>query len=254
MVYTLSMPHILYKLTFPNGKIYIGQTVRKMQTRFSQHRKSAAGGSLLPVHCAWRKHGDPSVEIMAEYGSHQELHAAEIAAIRTLNARVPNGYNLSYGGETAPSKAPEVRAKIGLKSRGRKQNPEVKSAAAKKMWESEEYRANNIAASLASWSDERRKAASDRAKAFWAARKDSGWSMPEETRAKLGQKTVSPEARANMSVAAKARKRTPRSEETKAHIRAATKAAWQNEEITERRLAAIRAAKSMAGRSRVTER
>ncbi len=241
------MAHILYKLIFSSGKIYVGQTVRKMQTRFSQHRKSATGGSLLPVHCAWRKHGEPSVVILGDFNTHEELHAAEIAAIRDLNARVPHGYNLAYGGETAPSKAPEVRAKIGLKSRGRKQNPIVKSAASKKMWQCEEYRAANTAAVRKAWEDGAlREAASQRFRGMWAKRKAGGWEMPEETRLKLSQKVITDETRAKMSAAAKARKRGPRSEETKARIRAATTAAWQDKELTERRVAAIRAAKQAA--------
>ncbi len=238
---------ILYKLTFASGKFYIGQTIRNMQTRVTQHRTSVRGGSPLAVHCAWRKYGEPVVEIIAEVDSHEALHAAEIAAIGSYDCRAPKGYNISYGGDTSPALVPEVAAKIGLKSRGRKQNPVVNSAASKKMWESEEYRANSIAASLRSWeSDERREAASLRIKSMWAARKDAGWSMPEETKLKLSKRVISAETKAKMSAAAKARKRGPRSEETKARIRAATKAAWQNEELTERRVAAIRAAKQAA--------
>lgn len=234
----------LYKLTFCNGKSYIGQTVRTMKKRMTQHRYTAKGGSLLAVHCAWRKHGEPTVEVIGEYEDQDDLHAAEIAAIRDMNTRIPNGYNLSYGGETAPSRAPEVASKIGLKSRGRKQNPAVKSAASLKMWQDDEYRERNTAAVRKAWENEGlRKAASERFKAMWAKRKADGWVMPEETREKMAKKLVSEESRAKMSAAARARKRAPMAPETRAKMSAATKAAWQNAELTERRIAAIRAAR-----------
>ena len=234
---------ILYRLTFPNGKIYIGQTVRSMKTRLAQHRTAANRGSSLAVHCAWRKHGEPSVCIIDEYGSQEALHAAEIAAIQSEGSLSPNGYNVGLGGETAPSKSPEVRAKIGAKSKGRIPNTtEERSEIARKCWQSEEYREKISAAVRAKWADPEYKAMmSEKRKAVWAKRKAEGWVMSEETKDKMRKKVVSPEARAKMSAAAKARKRTPVSEETRRKLSERAKEAWQNPDVTTRRVAAIKA-------------
>ena len=237
----------LYQLTFPNGKVYIGQTVRKMSVRLAQHRAAAKRGSSLPVHNAWRKHGEPSVAILSEHDCQDALHEAEIAAIEKLNCLVTNGYNLALGGGTAPSKSPEVAAKIAAKAKGRKHlDTSVWSELQKIRWQDEGYREKVSEGLKASWDDDRRKEASERAKAMWARRKESGWAMPEDTRQKLSKKEVSEETRAKMSDAAKARGARTHSPETRAKIAAATKAAWQDPELTERRLASMRAAKARA--------
>ena len=234
----------LYKLTFPNGKVYIGQTVRNMQIRFNQHKTAANRGSLLPVHCAWRKHGEPSVSIIGEYPDAEALHCAEIAAINDLGTISPNGYNIALGGGTAPSKSPIVAAKIAAAMRGKKiDNTPRRQEIARELWQSDEYRAKMSESLRAAWDDpEQRKAHGDKIKAAWARRKAEGWAMPEETKAKLRGKVFSEETRAKMSAAAKARVRGPRSAETCAKISENTKKAWQNPELTARRVAAIRAA------------
>jgi len=237
----------LYQLTFPNGKVYIGQTVRKMSVRLAQHRAAAKRGSPLPVHNAWRKHGEPSVSILSEYDCQEALHKAEIDAIEKLNCLVPNGYNLALGGGTAPSKSPEVAAKIATKAKGRKHlDTSVWSEVLKIRWQDEGYREKVSEGLKASWDDEKRRKASERAKAMWAKRKKNGWKMSEDTRQKLSKKEVSEETRAKMSDAAKARGSRTHSLETRAKIAAATKAAWQDPELTERRLASMRAAKARA--------
>lgn len=234
---------ILYRLTFPNGKIYIGQTVRSMKTRLAQHRTAANRGSSLAVHCAWRKHGEPSVCIIDEYGSQEALHAAEIAAIQSEGSLSPNGYNVGLGGETAPSKSPEVRAKIGAKSKGRIPNTtEERSEIARKCWQSEEYRENQREAQRARWCDPSKRAEqSEKIKAAWGRRKAAGYTVSEATKAKLSSRPVSAETRAKMSAAAKARKRTPVSEETRRKLSERAKEAWQNPDVTTRRVAAIKA-------------
>jgi hypothetical protein len=237
----------LYQLTFPNGKVYIGQTVRKMSVRLAQHRAAAKRGSPLPVHNAWRKHGEPSVSILSEYDCQEALHKAEIDAIEKLNCLVPNGYNLAIGGGTAPSKSPEVAAKIAAKAKGRKHlDTSVWSEVLKIRWQDEGYREKVSEGLKASWDDEKRRKASERAKAMWAKRKKNGWEMPESTRQKLSKKDVSEETRAKMSESAKGRGARTHSRETRLKIAAATTAAWKDEELRARRLAAMMAAKKRA--------
>lgn len=235
---------ILYRLTFSNGKNYIGQTVRKMTTRLNQHRTAANKGSPLAVHCAWRKYGAPSVSIIANFDNLEELHVAEIAAIREEGTLSPNGYNIGFGGETAPSKSPEVAAKISAKAMGRVPNTtEERQAIARACWQSEEYRERQIQAQLAKWQNpERRAAMSQKIKAFWAKRKSENWAMPEETKAKLSKRVVSEETRQRMRDAAKNRLRPAVSEETRRKLAERAKEAWRNPEVTERRVAAIKAA------------
>lgn len=240
------MAKILYKLTFPNGKIYVGQTVRKMNIRLAQHRTAAARGSALPVHCAWRKHGEPSVSILGEYETKDELHAAEIAAIASMNCLSPNGYNLAYGGDTSPATNPEVARKISESNKGKA--PSMSAESRKEMisacWQDPEYREKVGGALKARWADPEYKAMmSAKRKAYWERRKASGWTMPEETKAKLAKRIVSEETRAKMSAAAKARKREPASPETRAKLSERTKAAWRDSGLTARRIEAMRAAK-----------
>jgi len=239
--------NILYRLTFPNGKIYIGQTVRTMEIRLSQHKTSAGAGSLLPVHCAWRKHGEPSVSIIGKYNTPEELHAAEIAAIASMKARAPNGYNISFGGEVPPSKCPEVAQKISDKAKGRKiNNTERRKEIARELWQSDDYRAKKSASTKAKWSDPEYKAMmSAKSKEAWAKRKADGWVMPDETKAKMRSKKFSEETRRKMSEAAKKRGPRPVTDETRAKLSERAKEAWQNEELTSRRVAAIKAAASV---------
>jgi len=239
--------HFLYQLTFSNGKVYIGQTVRSMHIRLSQHRTAANRGNLLPVYCAWRKYGEPSVTILGEYDTPDALHEAEIAAIAEHGTRIPNGYNIAFGGKISSTKCPEVARKISEKAKGRKiDNTERRKEIARGLWQSDEYKKAQSEAQSASWvgdNNERRLAARERMNAVWAKRRAEGWKLPEETKAKLRAIPVSEETRAKMSAAAKGRKRGPMSEETRMKISAKTKAAWQDKELSEKRVAAIRKAR-----------
>ena len=219
--------HTLYKLVFASGKAYIGQTIRTMNARIAQHRQSARNGSLLPVHCAWRKHGEPVVSVVAEFETQAELHAAEKTSIIAVGTLAPHGYNVSYGGDTAPSTNPDVAAKISQKAKGRKyKDTTAWSNASTETWKNEEYRKKVSEGLKATWNDERRLATSKRIKAFWKSRKESNWKVPESTKQKLAQRVVSQETREKMSASAKARKREPFSAETRKKMSENTKRIW----------------------------
>jgi nitroreductase len=200
------MAHILYKLTFENGKAYIGQTVRKLETRMTQHAASARRGSDLPVHCAWRKYGYPTVAVMGEYDSPEELHSAEIEAIISNGTLSPDGYNIAFGGETSPAKNPDVARKISEATMGRPSyiTAERRKAMMDERWQSEDYRAAQSEALTAKWADpEYRARMSAMHKARWEAKKADGWvPTPNE---KLKGRIFSDDARAKMSASAKAR-------------------------------------------------
>lgn len=237
----------LYKLRFSNGKVYIGQTTRALKLRVSQHRQAMRAGSDLPVHCAWRVLGEPVVSALSTHEGQEQLHAAEIAAIFAFSSIVPGGYNLGFGGETAPSKTPAVAAKIAEKARGRSHSPEVLlriAETSKAHWADPEYRAKVTEAVRASMTPELHARLSDRSKADAVKRKAAGWTMPKGAMHGNFGRAFSEETRAKMSAAAKGKPKAPRSPETRAKFSANAAASWADPEIRARRSAAIKAAKA----------
>lgn len=150
----------LYKLDFASGKSYIGITEKTAAQRFKGHQTSFRLGATALVYRAWRKYGEPKLTVLAVLED-CELSPSEIRAIAIFKTISPHGYNLSEGGHLAPSKHPEVAAKIsksqlGNKSfAGRKHSEETKakmrasnhhtSGMLGKKW-SEEARAKIVAA------------------------------------------------------------------------------------------------------------
>jgi len=210
---------IIYKLTFQCGKAYIGQTVRKLKTRLAQHRQSVRLGSMLAVHCAWRVYGEPDVLVLQECGSQSCLNNAERQLIVEHKPMAPNGYNVSTGGDTAPSKTASVAAKISQKAKGRKHSPEVLatiSERSKASWQSDEYRQKvSLALRAAASLPDAKARRSELSKELWRQKFADGWKMPESTRAKLAAREISDETRKRMSEAAKNRVRAPHSDATK---------------------------------------
>ena len=233
---------ILYVLNFANGKKYVGQTRREMKTRLLSHKWQAeCGDSQLAVHNAWRKHGEPSVEIISEtFDSDEDLNQAEIDLIKELNTLSPNGYNLSYGGETAPSKNPEVAKKISEKARGRNnQDVDKLSKISEERWQDPEYREKVSAGLKASWTPEKREARSKKMKELWAKKKADGWVMPESQKEKMRGKVFSEETRKKMSESAKKRGAPQIGEEGRRKLSEATKAMWADPEKKAERLKQI---------------
>lgn len=133
----------LYRMTFPNGKVYIGIT-NNIRRRINAHKRAAANRLDLPVSRAIYKFGWDSVKFERLLsGPYHSIRRLESHAIVFFNARVPNGYNVSEGGEIAPSMAPEVRAKIAKSNTGKKQTREQLNKQAESMrkrWGDSEYR------------------------------------------------------------------------------------------------------------------
>lgn len=231
---------LIYLLSFASGKKYVGQTVRSLAVRISQHRRMTNYGSLLPVHCAWRKHGEPSVQILGEYDDTECLHAAERKFIADLGTISPGGYNVGYGGETAPSKSPSVAAKIAEKAKGRSHSEDARQkigAGSRDNWQSDEYRQRVLDGVAASFTPERRAHMAEITR-----KRMKGVPKSEEHKAKLRGRTFSDETRRKMSEAAKLRTREPRSDETKFKIASSTAKSWSDPEIKAKRATAIRAA------------
>ena len=105
---------IIYKIVNKhNSKIYIGQTTKSAQERFETHCADAKYKSKNTVfHKAIRKYGPESfeIEILEETEEPNEREKFWIAELKSL---VPNGYNLTEGGQGGDtSKSPNFIAKM----------------------------------------------------------------------------------------------------------------------------------------------
>lgn len=94
---------VIYKIINKlNGKIYIGQTIRKIEMRISEHKKSAfIDMEESPLYRSMRKYGYESFEfeIIDTADSLEELNEKEIYYIDVLKSRDDNyGYNIAFGG------------------------------------------------------------------------------------------------------------------------------------------------------------
>ena len=120
------MTHCLYKLTSPSGKVYFG-LAENFEKRMKGHAKAARLGKDTAVCHAIRKHGwgEFKKEIVA-YGNKNYIANLEIKAISHFGTLVPNGYNMSLGGELSPMKSRCVRDKVSGILIGRKFSEEHK--------------------------------------------------------------------------------------------------------------------------------
>lgn len=106
------MSGVIYKMTFQNGKIYVGQTCVGFEKRMTQHRRFASfDNPKLAVHRAWKKHGAPQCCVIAIVEKY-ELSNTEVRAISAFNSFGNAGYNLTPGGETSPMKVPATVEKV----------------------------------------------------------------------------------------------------------------------------------------------
>ena len=86
-----------------NGKKYIGKTSHSMRDRQLDHHEYARKDSQWAFHRAIRKYGEASfvwTVLLDDLTDEEALHF-EMAYIRNLKTKVPNGYNLTDGGEGA---------------------------------------------------------------------------------------------------------------------------------------------------------
>lgn len=112
----------LYRLDFPNGKSYIGISIN-VAIRFRGHHYSAVKSDALKYR-AWRKHGAPTLKVLAVV-ENSLLNETERRAIAIYGTKTPGGYNLTDGGEGLLNPSPETRAKMS--EAGRNQSPETRT-------------------------------------------------------------------------------------------------------------------------------
>ncbi len=108
-----------------NGKNYVGKTTKELRFRKAEHFSFSRNSSMI-FHKALRKYGKENFEWeeISWAGSIEELNKYEIIMIDFYKTKVPNGYNVTDGGEGGGSNpSEEVRKKRGSGWRGKK-NPD----------------------------------------------------------------------------------------------------------------------------------
>ena len=95
----------IYKIQFPNGKHYIGQTISLEQRQY-QHRWHAKNGATNCLYKALRKYDIVDTFELIEIDTAdtlEELCEKEIGYILMYNSYYKDdcGYNMTYGGETS---------------------------------------------------------------------------------------------------------------------------------------------------------
>ncbi len=107
---------IVYALTSPTGRIYIGQTVQEMRLRWHRHCYNARQGVVTPLYASLRKY-DPKlwdVSLFAECDSKEELDLVETLAIQMFG-----DMNLQTGGARGRH-SESTKQKLRDKAIGRK--------------------------------------------------------------------------------------------------------------------------------------
>lgn len=83
----------IYKITFPNGKFYIGQTTN-FKTRMANHFSARGKGSPL-LEVEWSISDPETVEVLCECKDQNELNTKEVQYIEALKPPL----NTLKGGE-----------------------------------------------------------------------------------------------------------------------------------------------------------
>lgn len=218
---------LIYKLTFMNGKSYIGLTLGTAQRRFKGHADAAKGGSDTPCHKAWRALGKPDMIVLAECPDDLAFQT-EIDEIRQHNTMLPHGYNVLSGGQMSPMRNPEIAARVAAKKTGVKHSEEARL----KMSASHTGRKHTpeTIAKMSAWQKGKPKIkASEDAKKKMSAAHKARWD--------------SPGYRQRMSEIHTGKKRGPHSEEVKALMSANRKGKISPEGEERRKAAQIAAVK-----------
>lgn len=125
----MNIKGIIYKVTSPGGKVYIGKTTRGFEERRKRHEQVSKYGSLFHFHRAIRKYGDLMFwEIIDEAGNENDLALLEMFYIEQENS-FHFGYNMTLGGEgNRKYKTLEESAKANkAKAKVYSQRPETKA-------------------------------------------------------------------------------------------------------------------------------
>lgn len=103
---------VIYKITSPSGKGYVGQTKRPLNKRLERHRDLKWGNCKL-LKRAIVKYGWHTMQVQVLWtGSNEELDAKEVELIREQGTLAPHGYNALLGGDANPMSAQGARDSV----------------------------------------------------------------------------------------------------------------------------------------------
>lgn len=171
---------IIYKITNKiNGKVYIGQTICSLKTRWRQHCNTDIPTA---IHSAIKKYGRDmfTVEQIDTACDRDELDVKEVYWIKFYNSLSPNGYNLETGGNKNHIVSEETRRKIIEANKGRKHSEETKRKMSESLKHPSEETRRKISEALKNrkWSEESRRKISEAHK---------GKKLSEEHKRKLSE-------------------------------------------------------------------
>jgi len=102
---------IIYKISSPSGKVYVGQTVRSFEKRMQEHRQETSCCTFIKR--AIDKYGNEmKYEIIENNVPQEQLDEREIHWIKELNSLAPGGYNLTTGGQSSKEYSQELKDRI----------------------------------------------------------------------------------------------------------------------------------------------
>lgn len=126
----------IYKLTSPNGKVYIGKTTN-LYSRLNNY-KNLNCKSQQKIYNALIKYGYENFKVEILFETNKEykhlniiLNALEIKAINKYNS-IDNGYNIKNGGDGGKH-SQETKNKIGESNKGKIRTDEFKLNISKRM-------------------------------------------------------------------------------------------------------------------------
>ncbi len=193
---------ILYQLKFKNGKCYLGITRRTLARRVREHLADYRYGDRAKgaLYRAIAKYGEDAFEAscLVIGNDWDYMCALECAAIIRLNTRVPNGYNVTEGGEgiIGYQYTDEQRAAMSIRQKGIKRGPS--KLRGRKIPETQRLRIIAAVTGRACSEETRRKISEANKK--WKRQK--GRICSEETRRRISEaqkgKVVSEETRQNI--------------------------------------------------------
>ena len=122
--------NVIYKLTFPSNKVYIGQTSQKLRERISRHCSDAFSSDINTIkNNAIRKYLTFKVEVLYQG---DDLDIQEIYYINKYQSTNKEfGYNLESGGNLNKVISEESRKKMSDSHKGKKVSEETKKKISK---------------------------------------------------------------------------------------------------------------------------
>jgi group I intron endonuclease len=229
---------LVYKVTNRvNGKVYIGKTIRTLESRWKQHIYYANRGNRPPIAIAIRSYGPDAFDVspLAFSNSLPELNDLEreyIQEFRSYDRKY--GYNLTLGGDGASpgelnpmfgkTHTDEVKEKLRQFHLGKKHSEETK----RKIGDSERGEKNGFYG----------RHHSENTKALLSVRcgvPNIGKKRSQKTKDKISEalkgRTCSPEHRLHISESKKGTPRKHHSEESRQKMSEIKKLWWNNRKL-----------------------